>query len=179
LGRGTFVLEKFVEFAESPEYDLNRIVLIPRQKNNNTYTINNGWDTVLKLPNNKLFVDIGGGKTNAFYNNDNVEGLINSVQAEMKGSTQAPGLTGVIRAELEKAELENVKCDNIETSNILIGEMMYEPYFPPGQLTVFKLISPMSHLFTEGGRRRRTRRRRRTKRRSRRGRRTKRRSRKH
>ena len=142
-----------------PRFSPDSIVKYAATPYNLTYdktTIQNGWTSVLQLkPDIIRFTDIGGGKTNKYYQAQlpDVVGLIDSVLKERK--TPAVGLTGKIRADLESYILLSKKtCPNIEKYDDIICDEQYKKYFDSINIPSYALLpqqgSPLEGLPSEG-----------------------------
>ena len=161
----------------------------------NNYTVQNGWDKIIKSESENSFEDIGGGATNGEENPNpkkcqsgfvelkknkvtTCANLIQCILTETKQkNTAAPGMTLGLTGKIRTA-VETMMRDSQSNANISIVRLSINPeysmYFQGitmGHPYAYKLnyqeVSEPEPLPALGGRRRRTRRGRRTKRRSR------------
>lgn len=161
IRKASLVVYKTLKNIEDDDF-LKNVVVIPRFSTitisdyeevgltyNNT-TIQNGWTSVLQLKTETseypsetfMFADIGGGKTNSFYKDNNVGKLIESVLGELgikreiidttikSDIKKAAGLTGKIRADLESDIGDgDSTCSIIKSCNDIICDEKYKKYF--------------------------------------------------
>ena len=111
-----------------------------------------------------MFADIGGGKTNKYYESPNVNGLIVSVldglgikKDDMDMITKAnikkaAGLTGKIRADLESYMMLDNDCQNIKICDDIICDEKYKVYFvDPNKIPSYALLPQTSQILPSQG----------------------------